>query len=103
MAPAGCMQLATGRAPRDFCGSATRPDRSATGDHGVIRRGDNRRKRSMDGIHLLGEWYGCPADTPAFSQAAPLRELCVDAARNAGLTVVGECFYQFEPQGVTGA
>ena len=38
----------------------------------------------MDGIHLLGEWYGCPADTPAFSQAAPLRELCVSAARNAG-------------------
>lgn len=56
----------------------------------------------MDGIHLLGEWYGCPADTPAISQAAPLRELCVDAARNAGLTVVGECFHQFEPQGVTG-
>ena len=56
----------------------------------------------MDGIHLLGEWYGCPVDTPAFTQAAPLRELCVDAARKAGLTVVGECFFQFEPQGVTG-
>jgi S-adenosylmethionine decarboxylase len=56
----------------------------------------------MDGIHLLGEWYDCPADTPAFTQAAALRELCVDAARGAGLTVVGECFYRFEPQGVTG-
>ena len=21
----------------------------------------------MDGIHLLGEWYGCPADTPEFT------------------------------------
>jgi len=31
-----------------------------------------------------------------------LRDLCVDAARKAGLTVVGECFFQFEPQGVTG-
>jgi S-adenosylmethionine decarboxylase proenzyme len=31
-----------------------------------------------------------------------LRELCVGAALAAGLTVVGECFYQFEPQGVTG-
>jgi S-adenosylmethionine decarboxylase proenzyme len=56
----------------------------------------------MDGIHLLGEWYGCPADTPAFTQADALRDLCVTAARNAGLTVVGDRFFQFEPQGVTG-
>ena len=56
----------------------------------------------MDGIHLLGEWYGCPADTPEFTRAEPLRTLCVNAARDAGLTVVGERFYQFEPQGVTG-
>lgn len=56
----------------------------------------------MDGIHLLGEWYDCPADTPAFTLAPALRELCVGAARDAGLTVVGERFHQFEPQGVTG-
>ena len=56
----------------------------------------------MDGIHLLGEWYGCPGDTPEFTQAEPLRALCVEAARTAGLTVVGERFFQFEPQGVTG-
>ncbi len=57
----------------------------------------------MDGIHLLGEWYGCPADTPQFTRADPLRELCVDAALAAGLAVVGQCFYQFESRGVTGA
>ena len=56
----------------------------------------------MDGIHLLGEWYGCPPGTPEFTQAQALRDLCVKAARNAGLTVVGERFFQFEPQGVTG-
>ena len=56
----------------------------------------------MDGIHLLGEWYDCPADTPAFTEAATLRLLCIDAARDSGLTVVGDSFYQFEPQGVTG-
>ena len=56
----------------------------------------------MDGIHLLGEWYGCPADTPEFTRAEPLRDLCVHAARDAGLTVVGDRFFQFEPQGVTG-
>jgi S-adenosylmethionine decarboxylase proenzyme len=56
----------------------------------------------MDGIHLLGEWYDCPADTPEFTQAAALRLLCINAARDSGLTVVGDSFYQFEPQGVTG-
>lgn len=56
----------------------------------------------MDGIHLFGEWYGCSTDTPEFTQATALRALCVNAARDAGLTVVGESFHQFEPQGVTG-
>jgi S-adenosylmethionine decarboxylase proenzyme len=56
----------------------------------------------MEGIHLLGEWYDCPADTPEFTRAEALRALCVEAARGAGLTVVGERFFQFEPQGVTG-
>ena len=56
----------------------------------------------MDGIHLLGEWYGCPADTPEFTRADALRKVCVDAVAAAGLTVVGERFFQFEPQGVTG-
>ena len=56
----------------------------------------------MDGIHLLGEWYDCPADTPEFTQATALRTLCIDAARDSGLTVVGDSFHQFEPQGVTG-
>ena len=57
----------------------------------------------MDGIHLLGEWYGCPADTPQMIDAEALRSACLDAVRSAGLTIVGERFHQFEPQGVTGA
>lgn len=56
----------------------------------------------MDGIHLLGEWYDCPADTPALTSADPLRVLCLKAVTDAGLTVVGDRFFQFEPQGVTG-
>ena len=56
----------------------------------------------MEGIHLLGEWYGCPADTPEFTRAEALRALCVAAAEHAGLTVVGDRFFQFQPQGVTG-
>jgi S-adenosylmethionine decarboxylase proenzyme len=56
----------------------------------------------MDGIHLLGEWYGCPADTPEFTRSEALRAVCLKATRDAGLTVVGDAFYQFQPQGVTG-
>ncbi|HZQ62870.1 MAG TPA: adenosylmethionine decarboxylase [Casimicrobiaceae bacterium] len=56
----------------------------------------------MDGIHLLGEWYGCPAHTPEFTNADALRRACLKATTDAGLTVVGERFHQFEPQGVTG-
>ena len=57
----------------------------------------------MDGIHLLGEWYGCPADTPHMVDAAALRSACLAAVEEAGLTIVGDRFHQFEPQGVTGA
>lgn len=57
----------------------------------------------MDGIHLLGEWYGCPADAPLMVDAEVLRKACLDAVHAAGLTIVGDHFHQFEPQGVTGA
>jgi S-adenosylmethionine decarboxylase proenzyme len=56
----------------------------------------------MDGIHLLGEWYGCPADTPVFTQSDALRDVCRKAVEEAGLTIVGDRFFQFKPQGVTG-
>jgi S-adenosylmethionine decarboxylase len=56
----------------------------------------------MDGIHLLGEWYGCPADLPVVTRADALRKLCLDAVAAATLTIVGDRFHQFEPQGVTG-
>ena len=55
----------------------------------------------MYGIHLLGEWYGCPANEQ-LTQADALRTLCRRAVEDAGLTIVGDRFHQFEPQGVTG-
>jgi S-adenosylmethionine decarboxylase proenzyme len=57
----------------------------------------------MDGVHLLGEWYGCPAHTPEFTRAEALREVCLKAVEASGLTTVEERFFQFEPHGVTGA
>jgi S-adenosylmethionine decarboxylase proenzyme len=55
----------------------------------------------MEGIHLLGEWYGCPAE-PLLTQADALRDLCRNVVDESGLTIVGDRFFQFEPQGVTG-
>ena len=56
----------------------------------------------MDGIHLLGEWYGCNADMPEITNADALRMLCVRLATASGMTIVGDSFYQFSPAGVTG-
>jgi S-adenosylmethionine decarboxylase len=56
----------------------------------------------MDGIHLLGEWYGCAADSPEMTRVLPLRSLCLHAAEASGMTIVGDSFHQFEPAGVTG-
>ena len=55
----------------------------------------------MNGIHLLGEWFGCPASA-AMTSADALRALCLDAVTAAGLTPLGHTFHQFSPQGVTG-
>ena len=56
----------------------------------------------MDGIHLLGEWYGCPVELPEMTHAEPLRSLCLRLSEASGMTIVGDRFFQFEPQGVTG-
>jgi hypothetical protein len=49
----------------------------------------------MDGIHLLGEWYGCKADTPEMTHVVALRDLCLRLASASGMTVVGDSFHQF--------
>jgi len=56
----------------------------------------------MDGIHLLGEWYGCPAAMPEMTDAGALRTLCLRLSEASGMNIVGDRFFQFEPQGVTG-
>ena len=56
----------------------------------------------MEGIHLLGEWYGCAPDAPEMTHSDSLRALCVRLAEASAMTVVGDSFHQFEPQGVTG-
>ena len=62
----------------------------------------------MQGLHIIADLYNCP-NSNCLVSADALRELCVDACKNAGLSVLGEHFYQFDSfdqiqaGGVTGA
>ena len=64
--------------------------------------------RDMKGLHIIADLYNCP-DSDALTSAEALRNLCVGACNAAGLTVLGEHFYQFgsfdeiQAGGATGA
>lgn len=58
--------------------------------------------KAGQGTHLLCEWYGCDFSAPSLNQASSLRMLCMNAATESGLNIVGDVFHQFQPQGVTG-
>ena len=51
----------------------------------------------MQGLHLTADLSGCAPAAAAMTQADALRSLCLQAARNAGLTSVGELFHRFAP------
>ena len=57
---------------------------------------------AAQGTHLLCEWYGCDFSRVELNNAADLRTLCLDATFESGLSIVGDVFHQFQPQGVTG-
>ena len=62
----------------------------------------------MQGLHIIADLYNCPKGDYLIS-AAQLRALCVNACETAGLSVLGEHFYQFnsfdqiQAGGATGA
>lgn len=62
----------------------------------------------MKGLHIIADFYNCPP-TALLTSAKRLRVACVDACEAAGLTVLGDNFYQFDgfnasqQGGVTGA
>ena len=57
---------------------------------------------AAQGTHLLCEWYGCDFSRHELNNASDLRVLCLDATVESGLSIVGDVFHQFKPQGVTG-
>lgn len=58
------------------------------------------KKRKDYGRHYLVDFLGCDPETLRF--VAPTREIFLRAARESKATLVGEDFYQFEPEGVSG-
>jgi S-adenosylmethionine decarboxylase proenzyme len=49
----------------------------------------------MKGLHIIADLYGC-RKTAYMVNSAELRDLCVNACKDAGLTVLGDHFIQFD-------
>jgi S-adenosylmethionine decarboxylase proenzyme len=49
----------------------------------------------MKGLHIIADLYNCPKGDLLHS-SAKLRELCVKACKDSGLTVLGDHFIQFD-------
>lgn len=49
----------------------------------------------MKGLHIIADLYNCQKSDLLFS-SAKLREVCVNACKDAGLTVLGDHFIQFD-------
>ena len=62
----------------------------------------------MKGLHIIADLYNCP-QVALLTSATAMRVACVEACKTAGLSMLGEHFYQFESfdqiqaGGVTGA
>lgn len=63
----------------------------------------------MNGLHLVADLYGCRGDARYLTDREALRQMCISAVQNSGLTSLGDLFHQFEGEseddagGVTGA
>jgi S-adenosylmethionine decarboxylase len=58
---------------------------------------------NYSGLHLMANLHRIAANHPALSNQMLCRELCIRLIRNAGLTIVGDLFHEFEQGGgVTG-
>lgn len=58
---------------------------------------------SIDGLHLMGNLYGCGAGDGLLRSIDGLRAFCLEQVDEHGLSAVGERFHQFgERGGVTG-
>lgn len=49
----------------------------------------------MKGLHIIADLYGCRS-SEMLTSSGKLREACVAACKDVGLTVLGDHFYQFD-------
>ena len=49
----------------------------------------------MKGLHIIADLYNCPKGE-FLTSADALRNLCINACTQAGLSILGEHFYQFD-------
>jgi S-adenosylmethionine decarboxylase proenzyme len=49
----------------------------------------------MKGLHIIADLYNCPKGE-FLTSADALRNLCINACKQAGLSILGEHFYQFD-------
>jgi len=49
----------------------------------------------VKGLHIIADLYGC-RNRDMLASSASLRDTCVAACKDVGLTVLGDHFYQFE-------
>lgn len=54
-----------------------------------------RGYQGVKGLHIIADLYGC-RNRDILASSANLREVCVSACRDVGLTVLGDHFYQFD-------
>ena len=56
----------------------------------------------MNGLHLVANLYGCRGEKRYLTDRDALRELCIGAVQNAGLTSLGDLFHQFQADSANG-
>jgi S-adenosylmethionine decarboxylase proenzyme len=69
---------------------------------GIAPRAPGRGKPGADnprvhGLHLTADLRGCAADRAVMVGTDALRDACLGAVEQAGLTAVGELFHRFAP------
>jgi spermidine synthase len=57
----------------------------------------------LKGLHIVANLYGCRGDARYLTDRDLLRQSCLDAVQQSGLTSLGDLFHQFDGYGVTGA
>lgn len=57
----------------------------------------------LDGLHVVANLYRCRGEARYLTDAAALRQFCIDSIQRSGLTALDDLFHEFDGGGVTGA